>query len=372
MHFMFAARAIIGVSGGVERMITSIMNEMLDRGHKISLITWDNDPQEEPFYHLDDGISWTRLQIGDPSQKASRQQMIMRMHAIRSAVRRASPHAIIGFQDGPTMSMLAYTLGMRVPIVAAERNAPSRFTYTKSGNRRFATYAAFALCSGIIVQLESYKDSYPSFLRSKISAIPNPVLQQSIFASPAVPNADGIFTLLSVGRLSFQKNYTVLIAAFSKIAESFPKWRLKIIGEGEQRKALQSLVSESGLSPQRVQMPGAVKEIGAQYRNAHLFCLPSLWEGFPNALAEALAHGLPSIGFGECAGVNELIIDQENGCLVPGGWSADRLATSLSRLMQMRELRAEMGLHAIESVRKYEPNGIYARWERALVRATAR
>ena len=107
---------------------------------------------------------------------------------------------------------------------------------------------------------------------------------------------NGRYILLSVGRLSYQKNYGTLIESFAPLAAAFPNWDLTIVGDGEDRETLMSLVAARGLTG-RVLFPGASKSIEQFYARAHCFVLPSRWEGFPNALAEGMAHGLPCVGY---------------------------------------------------------------------------
>jgi glycosyltransferase involved in cell wall biosynthesis len=170
--------------------------------------------------------------------------------------------------------------------------------------------------------------------------------------------------------LGYQKNYQVLIAAFSRLAARYPDWDLAIIGEGEDRASLEALVSTRGLE-HRVFLPGVTKSIAEWYASSHLFCLASRWEGFPNALAEALAHGLPAVGFAECAGVRDLIMPGKTGLLAPGNRDVDALAEFLGKLMDNTRARCRMGSAAGESVRGFQPAQIWSKWE-ALLSEVAR
>ena len=114
------------------------------------------------------------------------------------------------------------------------------------------------LARAIAVQLESYIGGYPRYLRNRIVAIPNSVNAPAGFAEPGEEKSP--YTLLSVGRLSYQKNYEALIRSFAGLEQEFPNWKLRIVGEGESRIALEKLVSQLGLE-QRVQMEGHTADV---------------------------------------------------------------------------------------------------------------
>jgi glycosyltransferase involved in cell wall biosynthesis len=361
---MFVARMIDRVAGGVERMIITLMNAMVARGHEVDLFTWDLQGAES-FYPMAPSITWHQLNMGSPSAKASKKTMWNRARAIRNLVRRRQPQAFVCFQDGPFLAIKAYTFGLGVPIIAAERNAPTRFDHISAGRHRKMIFHSLRLADRIAIQCKSYGALYPKFLQDRIFYIPNPVLPAVSRARPSMCDKDGRFRLLSVGRLSHQKNYGVLVEAFDRLAPEFSDWDLIIIGEGEDRKDLQSRVVERGLQG-RVMLRGVSQSIAEWYASAQLFCLPSRWEGFPNALAEALAHGLPAVGFVGCAGVCDLIADGRNGLLASGNGDVDALTDALATLMKNPSLRASMGATAVESVRQYDPQSIFSRWEEVL------
>jgi GalNAc-alpha-(1->4)-GalNAc-alpha-(1->3)-diNAcBac-PP-undecaprenol alpha-1,4-N-acetyl-D-galactosaminyltransferase len=369
MKVMFAARAIDGVAGGVERMVAAVMNVLVARGHTVILFTWDKTGAKA-FYHIDPQILWHRLGMGDPMVKADMGLRFRRGAAIRKLIGGFRPDLIVCFQAGPFIAMRAYTAGMGIPVIAAERNAPTRFDFTGEGKRKRYVYNGLRFAKRILIQSESYRELYPSFLRNRIVAIANPVFAADGCARPAVCGVKGRFRILSVGRLSYQKNYSVLVDAFAAVAAKYRDWDLVIVGEGEERKQLEKRIARAGLS-NRVFLPGTTTGVADYYMSSHLFCLPSLWEGFPNALAEALAHGLPSVGFSDCAGVRDLIAPGQNGILAEGNDDAAALAGTLARLMDGGEMRRDMGAGAVESVKKYSPEAIFSLWERVLAEAVA-
>jgi GalNAc-alpha-(1->4)-GalNAc-alpha-(1->3)-diNAcBac-PP-undecaprenol alpha-1,4-N-acetyl-D-galactosaminyltransferase len=257
---------------------------------------------------------------------------------------------------------------MGIPVIAAARNSPIRFDYTGDEKRKRNISNGLRFARRILVQFESYRELYPAFLRNRIVVIPNPVFAAAGWARPDLCNDKGRFRVLSVGRLSYQKNYPVLINAFAAVAEGYPEWELVILGEGEERTKLEKMIARAGLS-NRVFLPGTTTNVANYYTSSHIFCLPSLWEGFPNALAEALAHGLPSVGFSGCAGVRDLIASGRNGILAEGNDDAADLAGTLARLMDGGGMRRDMGAGAVESIKKYAPEVIFSLWERVLAEA---
>ncbi|HEY8618267.1 glycosyltransferase family 4 protein [Phenylobacterium sp.] len=358
MKVMFANRQFDRIAGGVERMSIEMMNDLVARGHEVELVSLDA-PHASTFYPLDDRVGWHRVGIGDPTRKATPREILARLHVIRQAIRRARPDVMIGFQQGAYILLALSSLGLGIPVIAAERNAPQRFDYLKDGHGRWFQFLSFGFAARITVQMESYRSHYPAVLRRRIVSIPNPVPQQVRGAEPG-GHACTRKRLLCVARLSYQKNQSLLIEAFAKIANAFPDWDLTLVGGGEDEAKLQALARSLQLS-ERVEFIGAVTNVEEWYLRSHIFCLSSRWEGFPNALAEAMAFGLPAVGLIECAGVNELIQDGVTGQLAPS--SADGLAVVLSALMASPDVRRAMGNAARAAMGPYAPQQVLDRWE---------
>ncbi len=352
------------MAGGLERMIISIMNALSSR-HEISLLTWDSE-QASTFYPMVNQIAWYRLNIGDPSVTAGLTTILARSKKVNQLVRDIKPDVIVCFQGGSFRAMQLYTLGLGIPLVAAERTSPSLYHHANSWRMRFIERQSFRFARRITIQFERYRNLYPTYLRNLMVTIPNPVPKATRLARPDVADTSGRWRLLSVGRLGYQKNFAVLIDAFAQLAERFPDWDLRIVGEGEERVSLEAQIARLHRLHGRVSLPGAISQVGQEYAAAHLFCLPSRWEGFPNALAEALAHGLPSVGFADCDGIPDLIKPGHNGALARGNCDAASLANALAPIMADTAKRAVLGTNAVASVAGYRPEDSYRLWEKVL------
>lgn len=121
--------------------------------------------------------------------------------------------------------------------------------------------------------------------------------------------------ILSVGRLTNQKAFDVLIRAFSLVRKNRPA-HLLILGEGKDRPALESLIKQLGLE-QDVSLMGFVQNPYPYMAHAALFVLPSRWEGLPTVLVEAMYLGTPIIATDCPGGSREILKDGQFGKLVP-------------------------------------------------------
>jgi glycosyltransferase involved in cell wall biosynthesis len=170
--------------------------------------------------------------------------------------------------------------------------------------------------------------------------------------------------ILAVGRLEPQKGFDVLLRAFADVARSRPEWRLRIAGEGPERGRLEALVFDLGIED-RVNLDGVVSDIDAAMRSADLFVLSSRYEGFPNALCEAMASGLPVIATDCPVGPREIVRDGIDGVLVPPE-DERALAGAMDRLMDDPASRERLGAAASAIAERFTPVAILDRWESLL------
>lgn len=359
ISILFFCRNFHQMAGGVERMATLIMNQMVQRGFRVGLVTWDSI-DAQPHYSLDASIEWIKLDLGNAEVSANWILRFRRQIAIRRAATKFRPDVAIGFQVGTFLAAKIAMLGMGVPIIAAERNSPDLFNFVTNGKvKRSKANLALMMADCVTVQFESYRKKYPSNITKHIVAIPNPVKSLD---QPAYPNEADIKPrrILNVGRLSYQKNQQFLIRAFSRIAQAYPGWVLTIVGEGEKRSDLEQLIADTKLT-NRVELIGAVTDVDTWYRKSSFLAFPSLWEGFPNVLVEAFRQGLPAVGLKETAGVNELIMHNETGLLAAND-EVD-FALSMQRLIDDYEFRCSAGRSARNSVVRFEPEAIFNEWD---------
>lgn len=121
--------------------------------------------------------------------------------------------------------------------------------------------------------------------------------------------------LLCVGRLEPQKGFSYAIKAFARIADQYPQLRLKIVGQGSQKKELEQLANDFGIN-ERVDFEGYQQDMVSYYLYAKATVLTSLFEGFPNVLVESISLGTPVVAFDCPSGPSEIVQNGINGYLV--------------------------------------------------------
>jgi glycosyltransferase involved in cell wall biosynthesis len=152
----------------------------------------------------------------------------------------------------------------------------------------------------------------------------NPQIIRKQCADPLPPDLEigkDDLVIGSIGRLVRQKAYEYLVMAAPDILRSFPRARFIIIGEGDDRQALEDLAKRNG-TRDRFHFLGQVDEVYPILNRMTVFVLPSRWEGFPTVLLESMVCGIPIVAT-DIPGTDELIKDQVTGWLVPAESSAD-------------------------------------------------
>lgn len=360
LKLLFAIKSLAAAGGGAERVLCEVCSGLADRGHTVSVVTYD--PAGAPsFYPLDPRVRRLSLPIGAATQATSPGETLVRLPALRHLVRDERPDVAIGFMHSIYIPMALALIRSGVPLVASEH-----IVYRHFANRpleRALLNLVPPLLAGITTISQAASDTFPSRIARCMTVVPNPVgASATALADPAGGPRK---ILLTVGRLEEQKDHRTLIAAFARIAGRFPDWNLRIVGAGSLRSALQSQIEAAGLLG-RVELPGIVSDVSAEYRGAQLFVMPSAYESFGLATAEALAHGLPAIGFADCPGTNELIRSGRNGLLVEGENRALTLAEGLCEAMASAPLRNQWAAEGPRSVAMYRLPDVLNAWEQLL------
>jgi glycosyltransferase involved in cell wall biosynthesis len=167
--------------------------------------------------------------------------------------------------------------------------------------------------------------------------------------------------LLAAGRLVDEKNFSLLIDVFKRLAAAHPGWDLVILGEGPLDKALRKQADDCGLG-ERVLLPGLAGNPGAWYARADLYVMSSRFEGFPNTLLEALAHGVPGVSFDCDTGPRDIIRHGTDGLLIPAN-DAQAMHQGLDKLMGDDAYRGQLAMRAGDARDRFSIERVAGMWE---------
>ena len=167
--------------------------------------------------------------------------------------------------------------------------------------------------------------------------------------------------IVASGRLDPQKNFSLLIEAFSMVLKEINiSVTLKIYGEGPQRNTLQSQINELQLGD-KIILEGSVSDLHDRINGAALFVLSSNYEGFPNVLLEAMAMGLPVISTDFQSGITRELIGRENGIIVPVG-DVRALKSAIVKILNNKIYRLKMRKNNPYVREQYNIDTIIKKW----------
>ncbi len=343
--------------GGAERSLCLLAGGLARRGHEVHVLSFDT-PGAAPFFPLDAAVRLHDLDLSGPARSAwgGLRANARRAARLRGSFRELRPDVVIGFMDTTNVLCILAGLGLGLPVIATEHSDPDRHDIGRAWN--LLRRVSYPLAAGVTTQTEAVRAKLPG----RVSIIPNPVAAPAANTRSEPDTHDRL--LLALGRLAPEKGFDLLLEAFASLAPSRPEWKLTILGEGPQRARLEAQRRSLGLE-RRVDLPGAARDPGPWLHRADLFVLPSRFEGFSNALCEALAHGLPAVAFDCPSGPAEILRPGVDGLLVPEA-DVPALARTLARLMDDESLRLGMGARAPEVLERFGLEKVLDLWEALL------
>lgn len=360
--------------GGAQRVVHVVAGGLVDRGYPVDLVgvapheprhEFATDPRVRRFTLMD--RAWPPpAPTSDFRLARYLQPSVRRRQSERSARAGEAARALARvLEDGPPGVIVTAQLW------AMETVARTPHAHWPVIGQYHSSYEAAVGGRDLARSLQLYRDvdlvtlltptDARSFQRAGLNAtawLPNPLAFWP--EQPADPAPGGVVTYL--GRFSAEKGVAFLLDAWGAIAPAHPGWRLRLVGSGPDEAALRRRAA--GIDG-AVEFAAPVTDAMSLLRESSIVVLPSLTEGLPLVMAEAMAMGLPVIATDCSAGVRLLSQDGRAARLVPRG-DAGALAGGLATLLEDRSERVRLGALARDSVSAYRLEAVMDRWEAML------
>lgn len=376
--------------GGSQRVASLLLQEWSNRGLRCALITTFDNPKDA--YTLAPGITrktlfikskmffWQKYltnlkssgkKLLNPSNHAKKASILekyvfrilanflimlnflTRAYKLRRELAEMKPKVVISFLSITNIMAITASYGRKWHLIISERNDPARQALNPPFNKLRKSVYKYAnlVTANTKAAVTHMEDFVPKI---KLKYIPNPI---SHF--PHVPGATNNKGLLFVGRLVSQKGIDLLINAFAATELPANGWHLDVVGDGPDRQKLEQLVIELKLQ-KHIIFHGHQQEPERFFQKNRIFVLPSLYEGMPNVLLEAMMYGMPSVVSDASPGPVELV-ESGGGIVVPSG-DEMALAKALTMLSQDEKQMLNMGNAARNQVENFRMDKVMDIW----------
>jgi GalNAc-alpha-(1->4)-GalNAc-alpha-(1->3)-diNAcBac-PP-undecaprenol alpha-1,4-N-acetyl-D-galactosaminyltransferase len=353
--------------GGAERVMSIVANYWVRKGWDVTLIMLVA-PTKPAFYPLDPLIKLKPLDIAGNSSGviSAIGNAWQRVKILRREIIASQPDVVISFMSAVNVYAILACWGLNRPTIVSEHIYPGAATENKIW--QFIMKVTYRYADLVTVLTQNALPFYPAARGYRAIVMPNPISTHTPATSTAklVPAP----SLIAIGRLHPQKGFDLLLRAFDRLKTKYPDWQIVILGEGPMRAELEALRAELKLTD-RVHLPGLVTNVPEYLQQADIFVMPSRFEGFPMALCEAMACGLPVLAADCLSGPRDIIDDGVNGVLVTTE-DVDALVAGLDALMSDPAKRQRLAKAAPEILDRFGVDRVMEIWAEAIDRVIAR
>lgn len=336
--------------GGAERVICNLSNELI-KNNEVFIATTITDKSD---YKLDERIKV----ICTDSENCNNNFFIKNMNRIKNLKRIIKHYNIdlaISFLPEPSYRLMLIK-NKKLKTIVSDRNDPN--VEYNNFVKKIITKILYNKSNGFVFQTPDAMNYFSKKIQKRSVIIPNPINDRFIKEKPFSGKRNN--NIVSVGRLTSQKNQKLLIDAFNIVHRENPDFNLCIYGEGELENALRTQISDLKLE-NCVLLKGNSDVLDKELYNSKMFVLSSDYEGMPNALMEAMALGVPCISTDCPIGGPKFLMKNQSGLLVPIK-DKEKLAKAINQLIEDEVLAKKISINALNETKKYTNSKINKMW----------
>ena len=361
--------------GGLEKQTVTLVNELAKtKEYKIQIISVYDMLKGKSFYSLDKNVDVKFLADFGPNHKA----FYYALKHFRLIKLLKESFVMIKCGIYKSFVLKKYIKKLDTDIIISSRiefsklikrsdtlNISQEHSYINSKKYINKVKKYFKNIDKIVVMTKKAKEDYEKWLKysnskAKVYDIPN-MLEESKVDNFAKFNNK---TLISVGRLEKEKDFLTLLDVFKIINNKYNDVKLKIVGEGLQRREIEEKIEKLNLN-NKVILTGRIssQEVQEQMSASSVFVLTSLCESFSLVLCEAMEIGLPCVSFNIDVGPKEIIQNGINGYLIDNR-DVNDMASCIENLLIDENKWNKISKNSIESVKKYYSESVVNEWQK--------
>ena len=361
--------------GGLEKQTVTLVNELAKtKEYKIQIISVYDMLKGKSFYSLDKNVDVKFLADFGPNHKA----FYYALKHFRLIKLLKESFVMIKCGIYKSFVLKKYIKKLDTDIIISSRiefsklikrrdtlNISQEHSYINSKKYINKVKKYFKNIDKIVVMTKKAKEDYEKWLKysnskAKVYDIPN-MLEESKVDNFAKFNNK---TLISVGRIEKEKDFLTLLDVFKIINNKYNDVKLKIVGEGLQRREIEEKIEKLNLN-NKVILTGRIssQEVQEQMSASSVFVLTSLCESFSLVLCEAMEIGLPCVSFNIDVGPKEIIQNGINGYLIDNR-DVNDMASCIENLLIDENEWNKISKNSIESVKKYYSESVVNEWQK--------
>jgi glycosyltransferase involved in cell wall biosynthesis len=331
--------------GGIERALTTLAQEFQALGSEVHFITCLKD---DHFYHLPNGVELYEPTFKRTVSKVNKLLFYPRLlRYIRKTVKEINPDRVLVFGDWFSPVTLLALKGTSYPVYISDRTIPNyKFGFPIPQLKRWLYPESAGFIAQTTRAIDFKLNQFGDKLR--IEVIPNALPE---FDKENLIHVQRENKIIYVGRFAWEKDPEILIRAFSQVSKKHPTWTLEMAGTGPLLELMKAKIKELSLEA-HVCFLGKVSDVASLYKSATILVLPSVVEGFPNTLIEAMSFGLPTICFSDIP-YEDIITHRVDGLVVKER-TPEALAEAIQLFIDKEDFRNELGANANHSVTRFE------------------